>query len=469
MNPPENSSIQTEMPNSQPAHAVAFSSKFLVLLAIFIILIALALFIDNLKNDRSDMASAAPSRIYRNRNIASVVPASMQMDGSGEGSRVPTTGRSSVFTRKALLELRLFAPTIKPISLISPVKASPSKPSNVTAAPAINKTPTSVITNTYVNSPANSTIVNPLDLPVLKPVANPLELTHAAKNENPATAVVNILCSQTIGKTVKNISSSGVLISSSGLILTNAHVGMQPFLAAYGNAGWTCKIRSGSPAQTGHALSFIYIPSRWTARHRGETGGSISIDSGNSDFAILKASNPADILKFATPISVRNSSATNPLELFAVNNQTDSSLSFSPTLANSQSIRAIGYPIMNGDSNALLKKQENLTIRDLFGFSTDQGHDHDLIETSASSIGRSGSSGGAIVDANNYLIAIIANVIPTQDPNQAYIRAISLDHINASLLQQTGIRFNALINSDGMPLKQVFESRYLKSVKADLF
>lgn len=212
-------------------------------------------------------------------------------------------------------------------------------------------------------------------------------------------------------------------------------------------------------------MSFIYISPTWTARHKGEISGIVSIDSGKADIAILKATLPEDILKFASPISIRNTSGINPLYIFEKDSST---VSFSPDLAVGNSVTAIGYPITSLSSASLTKKQNQLSIRDMFGFGDINGTKHDLIETSASTIGKNGSSGGALVDSNNYLIAILANVMPTSNPDQTYIRAISLDHINTSLLEQTGIGLHSLIDSDGNDLKEVFESKYLKSVKSDL-
>lgn len=447
MNKQENDQGQAET-SKDPNAPSEFSSKFFVLLTGLVALLGIAIFI----NDQATLPSFSAHEF---NNSASAVPALQTARNAN---------RNNVFSVKALNEFRLFAPILKPIS---------NNPMATKASMTTNAPRSSVVVPKPIITPPASTIVNPLDLPVLKPVANPLNTPVAGKNDNPSTAVVNILCSQTIGKNIKQISSSGVLISSSGLILTNAHVGIHPFIAAYGNTGnaanvgWSCKIRSGSPAQTSHQLSFIYMSSTWTDRHRGETSGTISIDSGEGDFSILKASNPGDILKFATPIMTRNGKTTNPLELFALNANSSSNHSFSPGLAIGQQITAIGYPILSGDSNSLLKKQDQLSIRDLFGFSG-QGNGKDLLETSASSIGKSGSSGGAIVDSGNHLIGLIANVIPTQNPDRTYIRGISLDHISSSLLQQAGISLVELMNGDGSSLKQIFESRYLQTVKANL-
>jgi hypothetical protein len=366
-----------------------------------------------------------------------------KLDQFAAVSKSATSKRNNVFKVKALKELKLFAPILQPINPFT----TKTTATNVITTPAIIPI-----------------VINPISIPTPKPTTNPLASQFSSKNNNPSSAVVNILCSIPQGNMIKQISSSGVLISSTGLILTNAHVGIHPFISAYGNQSMSCKIRSGSPALTNHALSFIFISPNWTARHKGETSGIVGIDSGNADFAILKATLPTDILKFATPISIRNTGGINPLYIFS---KDGADISFSPDLSIGQSVTAIGYPITSSNSGALTKKQDQLSIRDLFGFSS--GVDQqDLIETSASTIGKNGSSGGAIVDTSSYLIALIANVIPTSSPDQTYIRAISLDHINTSLLDQAGISLHNLIDSDGSNLKQIFESRHLGSVKSDL-
>lgn len=378
--------------------------------------------------------------------------------------------KNNLFSVKALPEFRLFAPVWKTISPLKPLQSTkPAALQKQAPKPQISTIPASIITSQAAHPMPAPSIINPISIPTPKPTVNPLSSQFSEKNNVPATAVVNIICSVAMDKasqTMKNISSSGVLISATGLILTNAHVGIHPFIAEYGKGGMSCKIRSGSPALTKHALSFIYISPTWTVRHRGETSGIVSIDSGNADFAILKASMPSDILKFASPVSIRNTGAINPLYLFS---HDSFDLSFSPGLAIGQSVTAIGYPIESGSAGSLTKKEDHLAIRDLFEFSgATGGKKHDLVETSASSIGKNGASGGAIADVSNYLIAILSNVIPSTDPDMAYIRAITLDHINASLLWQTGINLHDLIEGDGTELKEIFESRYLNSVTADL-
>ncbi len=395
-------------------------SKAVAILGIGLILIGISRFINN--------TNTLPSfSIYKLGQFASVAKSTSES----------SLRKNNLFNAKALPELKLFAPSLQPIN------------------PAKAMTTPSII----------PVVINPISIPTPKPTINRLTSQFSGKNNNPSSAVVNIICSITEGKNIKQISSSGVLISSSGLILTNAHVGIHPFISAYVNQNTSCKIRTGSPALTNHAMSFIFISPTWTARHKGEISGIVSIDSGKADIAILKATLPEDILKFASPISIRNTSGINPLYIFEKDSST---VSFSPDLAVGNSVTAIGYPITSLSSASLTKKQNQLSIRDMFGFGDINGTKHDLIETSASTIGKNGSSGGALVDSNNYLIAILANVMPTSNPDQTYIRAISLDHINTSLLEQTGIGLHSLIDSDGNGLKEVFESKYLKSVKSDL-
>jgi hypothetical protein len=189
----------------------------------------------------------------------------------------------------------------------------------------------------------------------------------------------------------------------------------------------------------------------------------VGIDSGEGDFAILKAANPADILKFVAPASIRNGIAPNPLLIFA---HDENNNSFSPNLSIGQPVKVIGYPIPLTNPNLLPRKEDHLIIKEIFGFAG--GNEGDLIETSASTVGKNGASGGAVIDSENYLIGIIANIIPTQDPGEADIRAISLDHIQHVLHNQTGISLYDLIHSDGSALKKTFESKYLRFVKSDL-
>jgi hypothetical protein len=210
-------------------------------------------------------------------------------------------------------------------------------------------------------------------------------------------------------------------------------------------------MRHGSPASSAEPLSFIYISPSWTKRHIGETDGVFSIDSGESDFAILR-----------TPISFQGAKI-NSIPLRTPQN----TLSFKNNAKNinqlqeKQRIQLIGYPISSNQS--LVRKTEFVEISELINLI----HSHDIIETTESTIAKNGASGGALVDEQNYLIGIMANIVPGI-AGRTKVRALTIDHIQHELYQQTGLNFFDILKTDGSGLKTYFENTYLPTVKSHL-
>ena len=109
--------------------------------------------------------------------------------------------------------------------------------------------------NTYTSTPditpqAQKTPATKSILPAQKTLTTPDSETFSEGTLNLRKALVNIICTVSAGTVLRSISGSGVIISSKGVVLTNAHIGQYFLLSDYPSKGNTfCVIRTGSPAK----------------------------------------------------------------------------------------------------------------------------------------------------------------------------------------------------------------------------
>ncbi len=310
---------------------------------------------------------------------------------------------------------------------------------------------------------------NPIAQP--KPIESLIEKTPVKSGVSPVTinqkliipkkggrditkSVIQILCKTPTAKGAMYISSTGFLISETGLILTNAHVGVHPFLDKYTESPIACTGRHGSPAQKPFAIRLIYISPKWTAKHQGETHGSFTLDTGEFDVAVLKTDENLTQagLEIADIYSISDG-------IFGLYNNQDSKFQ----LENGVSLKFLAYPII-GTPTSLLQRSELLNVEDVFDLgSAGSGN---LIQSSPSTIGKSGASGGPLFDSDNRVVAMASNIINSSSGIK--LHAIDIAHINHTLLSDTGISLHTLIHTSGHNLENVFEEKLKSQVQNHL-
>jgi hypothetical protein len=337
----------------------------------------------------------------------------------------------NLFTIPLLNELRINAKSIKPISLtptLTPVKTifpiSPIIPTNINHVSLLSPIEVS-------GQPKQIETIVSL-IPTKKVVAT-----------NPEKAVIQILCKLPSDKGVKYISSTGFLISETGLILTNAHVGIHPFLDTYTEKNITCTGRHGSPALSPFSLELVYISPQWTSKHQGETSGTFNPDTGEFDIALLRTHE--NLVEAGLSI---------------VNLQKNQLLNRSGLLNRGSSMEFIAYPISNTPTS-LIQRKESLLIDDLYTIT--KGN---LIKSSNSTVGKAGASGGPLINTDQDVIGMASNIVSSSlgGVNSSKINAIDITHINNTLISDTGISLDTLINSNGDALKRIFENRLKNEV-----
>lgn len=260
-------------------------------------------------------------------------------------------------------------------------------------------------------TPKTSPSMSPQDILT---VTNVQPLNHTVDIKN---SLVNIFCSQKVGSQRKVVTGSGVLIKEN-LVLTDAHVAVYPLIAD-SNSAILCLARTGSPAQATHSIKVVFISPEWI-KNNGSKINTAYTETGEDDYALLKIT---PLAKTAQP---RKNTLT-PLRI-----QDNVSGAGSP-------IKVTAYPAnifgSKGVDAPLHSQTENLITRSILSF-TDRNLD--MIETSISTIGQNGSSGGALTNQNNELIGLISTVV---DPGAGLdamsggklIHGLTISNINRSI------------------------------------
>lgn len=321
----------------------------------------------------------------------------------------------NVFNLKPLQYLQISAPVFKLIPTIPPtqtLKTSDLKNSlNQTSAPSPTLIPT---------------ILNTLP--------------------TPEHAVVNIFCSQKIivnGKITnqrRTITGSGTLINKDGTVLTNAHVAQFPLLSET-NPNVVCLARYGNPANGSIGIKVSFISPQWVKEYGKYINTEGAAQTGSSDFALLKLN--------LDNLNTIEKNKLSPIKLQKIlPNQGDS-------------IHSLSYPAnilsIKGVNSALPQQKESLQINRLYSVGTTPV---DIIETTPSTAGQRGSSGGAIVDTRGDLIGTITTIVNSTTPQKTLIRALTIEHIDFELNRLSNVSLEKVAQYGSSEVTQVFNTKY---------
>lgn len=308
------------------------------------------------------------------------------------------------------------------VELISVEKVSPLPSTTTTPRKITNKVATTTPKKKLVTKLSMTTALLPEPL-IQTPEPVP---DFEVINTNVRPAIVNILC------TVKNnelspISGTGVIISSSGIVLTNAHIA-QYFLLRdlYVKDYITCVLRTGSPAYPKYKVELAYISPLWVNQNKNILKEQNPQGTGESDFAFLRITGMIDgsalpTIPYITP---------NAREVISVN----------------EPVILVSYPAGFLGGLSILKDlsvTSGITaVRDYFTF---KDSTIDLISVPGTVVSQKGSSGGAVVDKNSTVIGIITTSSDGATTGERDLAAITLGYINRSLKSESGTNlFNFL-------------------------
>ena len=245
-------------------------------------------------------------------------------------------------------------------------------------------------------------------------------------------AIVNVFCTLETDKIRRVSTGSGVFIDPRGVILTNAHVAQFLLLESDNSERTTkCIIRSGNPATPQYEAKLLYISPAWIQQNAELIDSPAPSGTGERDYALLYVS---DALSGEIP------------ELF----------SFVPTdtklvtrRLEDTSVYAGGYPaevlIREGADGTLVPKVDNTEVVDFFTFGSGYA---DLITIADSDIGEQGSSGGAVVKEDGFIVGLIVTKGDPSRNGPRSLRALTLSYIDRTIEEETGFGLASTLSGD---------------------
>jgi hypothetical protein len=269
-------------------------------------------------------------------------------------------------------------------------------------------------------------------------------LNPIALNEKVREAVVNIICTSKSGGVFSPVSGSGVIVTPSGIILTNAHLGVYYLLEDYPEKSFLdCVVRTGSPAYPKFKAEIIYLPPKWVAENKKNLLMEKPLGTGEYDYAFLRIKapvNPNNVLPTAFPFLTPEVSEVN--------------------LIPNTPIVLAAYPagFLGGIS---IQKDLYLTsafsvIGKIYTFSSSTA---DVVSVGGTVISQEGSSGGAVAIHNGNLIGIIVNTTLAETTDKRDLRALTLAYINRSLKEDLGVTLDEFLAFDAAESALVFKQK----------
>jgi len=246
-------------------------------------------------------------------------------------------------------------------------------------------------------------------------------ITSTASNQksneykNMDDSVVHIRCENKTSNTIKVVTGSGVIISSSGLILTAAHVAA-PLYGQQNTNKYNCYARINDPATGNYSLSVVFIDPDWVNKYYSIFDKTHS-ETGENDIAILQM----------------NISGINNIKVASITGA-------DPNIGDQITIKSYPSDVYGklGVFTILPRKSESNAIGSLLNFDASTNGPYALLETKPSSLGQSGASGGGIFNNQGQLIGIISNSVSSDILLKNKIRGLTMNHIDSRIKTNLG-------------------------------
>ncbi len=252
-------------------------------------------------------------------------------------------------------------------------------------------------------------------------------------------AIVNIICLQSGG--LKGTSGTGVIVDPRGIVLTVAHVGQNFLLRDYPeeNSG-SCYIRTGSPARNAYSAELVYLSPSWIEENETTFLDSRPRGTGEHDFAFVAITGTIT----STPLPSRFSYI--PLSPAGADIDIGDRVgtgSYAAEFLTSSQVRSALYPT--------IKFAE---IDDVYTFDRNTV---DIFSVAAGSAAQEGSSGGAVINRDDYLVGVITTRTVKTDLALRTLQALTMDHLRQSFRSDMGENLDAYLKQDFPTLIRRFQ------------
>lgn len=323
----------------------------------------------------------------------------------------------------------------KPQAVQTPLPIIPQEPIKT----PIIKVTEKVIPPTY--TPPTQTTSPTQSAPAPAIVSEKITVTSAPAPDTSAinsieNVLVNILCIRQIGNKISLTTGSGVIISSTGVVLTNAHVAQQFLLK---DAGYNCTLRRENIPLYGFNAVPLYISETWIEENYLQLNNSTPTGTGKYDYALL--------------LITGNTNPTLALPAFpSLKINTDSNF-----LDAGDMVTIAGYPGKMTSSLEIAKNTELQTdrvrIREIFTLGQNTV---DVVATGDTTVAQRGSSGGGAFK-DNVLGGIIVSTNSGSSAGYLVANVLTLSYINREIKNETGRSLSSFITGNLQKQAEDFE------------